>query len=254
MGGILAFNPGSNPLASGWNNQPSGQASTQVLFYTHNSSVLIPTNMFGMTNTPLSSRFTPRGGQFHALGNPQPGSNPAGGNFYNSQQNIPTGMMPKQPFMNHPGGGPYNPKQGHGAYQNPRWVVVPQAQSFPGAWVQMSQPRLHFLAMLNLLDLPKLMTNLVSHDPTWPPIPTKLPSDILNFEGKNGEDLGDHITTFHLWSSSNSLNDDYIRLRLFQHTLIGVAVKWYIELPTGAYGTFSHMVLVFLNHFQLLVY
>jgi hypothetical protein len=34
MGGILTFNPGSNPIASRWNNQPGEQASTQVLSYT----------------------------------------------------------------------------------------------------------------------------------------------------------------------------------------------------------------------------
>jgi hypothetical protein len=45
-----------------------------------------------------------------------------------------------------------------------------------------------------------------------------------------------------------------IRLILFLRTLIGVATKWYIELPRGAYGTFSQMVLVFLNHFQLSVH
>jgi hypothetical protein len=49
----------------------------------------------------------------------------------------------------------------------------------------MSQPRLPFLAMLNLPDLSKLMNDPVSHDPTWPPVPTKLPSDIPKFEGKN---------------------------------------------------------------------
>jgi hypothetical protein len=117
----------------------------------------------------------------------------------------------------------------------------------------MSQPCLHFLDTLNLPDLSKLMNDSVSHDPTWPPIPTKLPSDILKFEGKNGEDIGDQVTTFHLWCSSNSLNDDSIWLILFQWTFIIFAVKWYIELPRGAYGTFSQMVLVFLNHFQLLV-
>jgi hypothetical protein len=115
----------------------------------------------------------------------------------------------------------------------------------------MSQPRLPFLATLNLLDLSKLMNDPVSHDPTWPLVPTKLPSDIPKFEGKNGEDPGDHVTTFYLWCSSNSLNDDSIRLRLFQRTLIGVATKWYIELPRGAYGTFSQLVMVFHNHFQL---
>jgi hypothetical protein len=28
-------------------------------------------------------------------------------------------------------------------------------------------------------------------------------------------------------------------------------VKWYIELPRGAYGNFSQLVMVFLNHFKL---
>jgi hypothetical protein len=101
MGSIPDFNPRSNPLASGWNNQPDRQASAQVPSYTPTSLVLIPTNTFGMMNPPLSSRFTPEGGLFHALGNPQPESNPDGGNFYNTQQNIPTRMIPNQPFMNH---------------------------------------------------------------------------------------------------------------------------------------------------------
>jgi hypothetical protein len=197
--------------------------------------MLIPTNMFGMMNPPLSSGFTPGGGQFHTLENPQPGATLTGGSFYNPHQNIPIRMMPNQPLMNQPGGESYNPGQGHGAYQNPGWHVIAQTQSFQGAWGQMSQPRLPFLAMLNLPDLSTLMNETVCHDPTFPPIPTKLPSDIPKFEGNNGEDPGDHVTTFHLWFSLNSLNDDSIRLRLFQCTLIGVATKWYIELHRGAY-------------------
>ena len=39
-------------------------------------------------------------------------------------------------------------------------------------------PKLPFLATLNLPDLSKLMNNPVRHDPLWPPVPTKLPSDI----------------------------------------------------------------------------
>jgi hypothetical protein len=132
--------------------------------------------------------------------------------------------------------------------------VIPQKQSFPGAWGQMSQPRLPFLAMLNFLYLLRLMNALIRHDSTFPLIPTKLPSDIPKFEGKNSEDIGDHITTFHLWFSSNSPNNDSICLLLFQHTLMGVAVKWYIELPWGMYETFNKMVFVFLNHFQLSVH
>jgi hypothetical protein len=61
-----------------------------------------------------------------------------------------------------------------------------------------SQPYIPFLATLNLPNLSKLMNDPVSHDPTWPVVPTKIPSDIPKFEGKNGEDLGDHVTTFHL--------------------------------------------------------
>jgi hypothetical protein len=151
--------------------------------------------------------------------------------------------------MNQPGGGTYNVRQGHDVYQNPGWPANPQAQSFPRGWGQMSQPRLLFLATLNLLYLSKLMNDHVSHDPTWPLIPTKLPSNIPKFEGKNGEDPGDLISTFHLWCSSNSLNDDSIHLRLFQRTLIRVASKWYIELPRGAYGTFSQLAMGFLNYF-----
>jgi hypothetical protein len=35
---------------------------------------------------------------------------------------------------------------------------------------------------------------------------------------------------------------------------MGVAAKWYIELPGGTYQTFNELVLVFLNHFQLSVH
>ena len=79
-----------------------------------------------------------------------------------------------------------------------------------------SQTHLPFFTTLNLPDLSKLINDSVHHDATWPPVPIKLPSDIPKFEGKTGEDVGAHITTFHLWCSSNSLNDDFIRLRLFQ--------------------------------------
>jgi hypothetical protein len=126
VGGTPPFNPESNPVASRWSNQPGGQATAHIPYFTPTSSVSIPTNTFGMMNPPLSTGFTPRGGHFHSLGNPQPGSTLAGGSFYNPHQNILTRMMPKKPLMNHPGGGPYNPGQGHGAYQNLGWVVIPQ--------------------------------------------------------------------------------------------------------------------------------
>jgi hypothetical protein len=98
------------------------------------------------------------------------------------------------------------------------------------------------------------MNDPMCHDLAWPPIPTKLHSDIPKFEGNNGEDPGDDVTTFHLWCSSNSLNDDSIRLKLFQCTLMGVTTEWYIKLLRGSYRNFSQMVLVFLNHFQLSIH
>jgi hypothetical protein len=80
---------------------------------------------------------------------------------------------------------------------------------------------------------------------------TKFPSDIPKFEGKPGKDLGDHMTTFHLWCSSNSLRDDSVQLHLFQHTIIGGVAKWYIDLDCSRYSYFSDLAMVFLNQFQL---
>ena len=117
----------------------------------------------------------------------------------------------------------------------------------------MLQPRLHFLATLNLPDLSKLMNDVLHNDTSWPSVPTKIPPNIPKFEGRTGEDPGDHVTTFHLWCSSNSLNDNYIQLILFQRTLTGVTKKWYIKLPRGTYETFSQMILDFLSHFQFSV-
>ena len=99
-------------------------------------------------------------------------------------------------------------------------------------WNWSAQPRLPFLATLNLPNFLRLMNDPVSHNMAWSAVPNKLPSNIPKFEGKAG-DPGEHVTTFHLWCSSNSLHDDSIHLRLFQRTLTGPAVKWYIELPGG---------------------
>ena len=51
--------------------------------------------------------------------------------------------------------------------------------------------KLPFLATLNFPDLSKLMNDPMRHNSYWPPVPTKLPSDIPKFEGKVVEDLGD---------------------------------------------------------------
>ena len=82
-------------------------------------------------------------------------------------------------------------------------------------------------------------------------MPNKLPSDIPKFEGKSGEDPSNHVMTYHLWCASNSLIDDLIRLRLFQRTLIGLASKWYIELPRSSFNNFNALTTAFLTHFHL---
>ena len=91
----------------------------------------------------------------------------------------------------------------------------------------------------------------MQHNVSWPPLPIKFPSRIPKFEAKDGENPSVHNTTFHLWFSLNSLNDEPIRLRLFQRTLNRVAAKWYIEIPSVAYDSFMDLETVFLNHFQL---
>ena len=82
-------------------------------------------------------------------------------------------------------------------------------------------------------------------------MPTKLPSDIPKFEGKARECPQNHIMTFHLWFSSNNIVNEFIRLRLFQHTLTGAVAKWYIEVPQAKYPDFNSLAFMFLQYFQL---
>ena len=74
-----------------------------------------------------------------------------------------------QPYMGQMGGGYYG--QGHGIYSNQPYMN----QKYQGAWNQLDQPRLPFLATLNLPDLLRLMNNPVSHELSWSKVPTKLP-------------------------------------------------------------------------------
>ena len=123
-------------------------------------------------------------------------------------------------------------------------------QKCQGSWHRLTQPRLPFLATLNLPGLSRLMNDLVSYDPAWLAVPNKLPSDIPKFEGKPGEDPSERVTIFHLWCSSNSLHKDLIHLRLFQCTLIEPTTKWY-RATWGAFSLFDDLAMTFLNHFQL---
>ena len=87
----------------------------------------------------------------------------------------------------------------------------PTGNYMPYQYYQYVQPnqKLPFLATLDLPDLSKLINDPIQHNPSWPPILVKLPSDILKFNGKQGDDLKNHVMTFHLWCSSK---DDSVRL------------------------------------------
>jgi hypothetical protein len=67
-----------------------------------------------------------------------------------------------------------------------------------------------YLASLNIPGLSKLTNDPILHDPAWPAMPTKISLDIPKFEGKAGDDLANHVMTFHLWCSSNSIMENSI--------------------------------------------
>lgn len=92
-------------------------------------------------------------------------------------------------------------------------------------------PLLPFMFGLSLPEFSQLISDPLLHDPTWPTMPTKLPSDIPKFECNLGEDPTNHVRSFHMWCSSNSITEDSIRLHLFQCTLTRVATKWYVNQP-----------------------
>jgi hypothetical protein len=206
------------------------------------------------------------GNAFHNQWNPGQAAmplptGPAWNNPSQSPQNMmnaqnPMSFMGNQPMMSPQMQNPFA-GQGQGFYPNPgqqpNFSWQPGASQTPGPFYPgyQQQPKLPFLATLHLPDLTRLLNDPICHDPRWPPMPTKLPSDIPKFEAKPNEDPGDHVTTFHLWCSSNSLKDDSVQLRLFQRTLIGSAAKWYIELDRSRYSFFGELAMAFLNHFQL---
>jgi hypothetical protein len=206
------------------------------------------------------------GNSFHSQWNPGQTSmplpsGPAWGNPSQSPSNTmnahhPMSFMGNQPMMSPQMKNPYA-SQGHGFYQNPgqqpNFSWQPGASQTPGPFFigYQQQPKIPFLVMLHLPDLTRLLNDPICHDPRWPPMPTKLLSYIPKFEAKPNEDPGDHVTTFHIWCSSNSLKDDSVQLRLFQRTLIGSATKWYIELDHSRYSSFGELAMAFLNHFQL---
>jgi hypothetical protein len=184
-----------------------------------------------------------------SMGQPYPDSfNPIWGSTAQTHVPVPgynpMSYYPLQPPPNLPGYSHYM-QIAYGPIGLPM-RLPPQRHQYP----QVNR-QLPFLATLDLPDLSRILNDPIRHSPQWPAIPPKLPSDIPKFDRKAGEDLNNHVMTFHLWCSSNSLMDDSIRLRLFQRTLTGFAVKWYIELPRGSFSNFNTLAMAFLTHYQL---
>jgi hypothetical protein len=104
------------------------------------------------------------------------------------------------------------------------------------------------LVSLDLPDLSCLKNDPIQHAPFWSAVPTKLQIDTLKFDEKPVEDPNNHVMNFHLWCSSNSLMEDSIGVRIFQRTLIGTIVKWYIELSHNSFVDFNSLSMDFLTH------
>jgi len=146
---------------------------------------------------------------------------------------------------------PYQSYQHQMHYAGMQRPTAQEIPSYSGYASPNLNEQLPFMATLELPDLNRLTNAPIAYAPWWPAIPHKLPSGIPKFHGNLGEDPSNHVMTFHLWCSSNTLNDDSIRLRLFQRMLTGPAEKWYIELPRASFDNFSTLATTFLTHFQL---
>jgi hypothetical protein len=258
QGGTVPFPfPGHNTVTT----QP--MVGTQLLGGTI-PTVGGPTSPFGQNIPPklaqfwnqLLQNFPQNAGGKQAvptIGQPYLGvTNPIWGSNQITQPQVPAqtqgynpwGYYPIRPPPNQPGASLY----GQSAYA-PTGLPTgfpPQSHQYP----QVNR-QLPFLATLDFPDLSRILNDPIRHSPQWPAIPAKLPSDIPKFDGKPGEDPNNHVMTFHLWCSSNSLMDDSIHLRLFQRTLTGSAMKWYIELPRGFFADFNTLAMAFLTHYQL---
>jgi len=182
-----------------------------------------------------------------------PSNTSLGGNF-TGYRNFSTGVGKILVFAG-PQGAPYGSVGSTSYFRQPSTFTNPW-HSFQNVWSStqigwspQGPPRLPFLATLNLPDISKLTNDPIRYNPIWPLVLTKLPLDIPKFEGKNGEDPGDHVTNFHLWCLLNSLIDDSIKLKLFQRNLTRKAGKLYIELSGGTFSSFGDLATMFLNHF-----
>jgi hypothetical protein len=127
--------------------------------------------------------------------------------------------------------------------------LPPQSHQYPHV-----NRQLPFLATFDPPNLSRILNEPILHSPHWSVLSAKLPSDIPKFDCKLGEDPNNHVMSFHLWCSSNSLMDDSIWLQLFQRTLTILVEKWYIELPRGFSTNFNTISMAFLTHYELAIH
>lgn len=128
-------------------------------------------------------------------------------------------------YQNHPYFGAQVP-----LFQNPPYLrmQVPISHtitSYPGYHPFDFNQQLPSIATPKFLDLTRLTNDPIAHPPWWSIIHTKLPSNIPKFNGNPREDASTHVMMYHLWCSSNSLNDDSIRLCLFKHNFTSTRAK-----------------------------
>jgi hypothetical protein len=195
--------PVGTPPMIGGPTPPFGQNIPPSLAQYLNQMIQNPPQMTGGKNLHVPT-----------IGQPYPGiPNPIWGP--NAQTHVPTqgynpwSYYPLQPPPNLPGSSHYA-HTSYGPIGLPTGLP-PQSHQY----LQVNQ-QLPFLATLDFPDLSRILNDPIHHSPQWPVIPAKLPSNFPKFDGKVGEDPNNHVMTFHLWCSSNSLMDDSIRLCLFQ--------------------------------------
>jgi hypothetical protein len=168
--GNLLFSGGQHPQGQ---QQPSISHGTNV-YPPHGKNVYPP---YGKPHHPTYNPQNPSGyPPFSHVS--QPSSNP----IYPGQQQLYVGGTIGYNY-------PPNPVYG------PTSVPMPH-QHHPQVNRQLS-----FLVTLDLPNLSQLTNDPILHYPFWPVIPAKLPFDIPKFDGKPGEDLNNHVMTFHLWCS-----------------------------------------------------
>jgi hypothetical protein len=112
-------------------------------------------------------------------------------------------------------------------------------------------PHMPYLASLNISDLTKLTNDPILHNPTWPAMPTKLPSDILKFEGKAGDDPANHIMTFSPMVFFEQHHGRVHPIEVISMYTHYPSAKWYVEERSGSHTTFESLAKSFLIFFEL---